>query len=123
MERAFKALSQGLEHRELITKEEVRKSRELILQGVQRGSQRPNCRCGTRSDQIVAACPAVSRKLTGMCFYAAFLVEHGQDFAVVDAHRHAKRGRGGLCERGASRTSPVAKQNSLSLELASTVSV
>jgi hypothetical protein len=72
-ERAFKELSQRLEHRELITKEEVRKSREFILKECNEGA----------SEQIVAACPAVSRKLQGMSFYAAFLIRDGQDSALA----------------------------------------
>ena len=72
-ERALKELGQRLEHRELITKEEVRKSREFILKKCNEGA----------SDQIVAACPAVSRKLQGMSFYAALLIRDGQDSALA----------------------------------------
>ena len=63
-EKAFKELSEKLEHRELITKEEARKSRQFILDECNKGA----------GDQIIGACSGVNRKLQAMSFYLAFLV-------------------------------------------------
>jgi hypothetical protein len=72
-EKAFEELSKKLEHRELITEEEARKSRQFILDECNKGAD----------DQIMGACSGVKRKLQAVSFYRTFSVRDGQDSALA----------------------------------------
>jgi len=65
-EKAFQELSQSLECREQITKEDVKWSRKLILDECNEGAH----------DQVIGACSGVKRKLKAASFY-------GQDSALA----------------------------------------